>query len=113
MQGEHWGDGTVFRPERFIDEEGRLRRDEHFIPFSIGKRVGAVQKAVHRNNDPCLLQVCLGETLAKAELFLFFSHLVHSYRLLPELEGELPTEDYCPGFTILPRPYRARLVHRF
>ena len=57
--------------------------------------------------------MCLGETLAKAELFLFFSHLVHSYRLLPELEGELPTEDYCPGFTILPKPYRARLVHRF
>ena len=48
--------------------------------------------------------MCLGETLAKAELFLFFSHLVHSYRLLPELEGELPTEDYCPGFTILPKP---------
>ena len=57
--------------------------------------------------------MCLGETLAKAELFLFFSSLVHSYRLLPEVEGELPTEDYCPGFTILPKPYKARLVHRF
>ena len=42
VQGEHWGDGTVFRPERFIDEEGRLSRDEHFIPFSVGKRVRAI-----------------------------------------------------------------------
>ena len=44
LKGDHWGDGTSFRPERFIDEAGRVRRDEHFIPFSIGKRVGSKLK---------------------------------------------------------------------
>ena len=52
LKGDYWGDGTTFRPERFLDCEGRVRRDDHLIPFSIGKRQ------------------CLGETLAKVSLLL-------------------------------------------
>ena len=47
FQGDHWLDGKVFRPERFLDNTGKIVRDEHLIPFSIGRRQ------------------CLGETLAK------------------------------------------------
>ena len=28
LKGEYWGDGEVFRPQRFIDENGNLRKDE-------------------------------------------------------------------------------------
>ena len=52
LKGAHWGDGMVFRPERFLTEEGAVRRDDHLIPFSIGRRQ------------------CLGETLAKADSFI-------------------------------------------
>ena len=38
MQGEHWGDGSAFRPSRFLGSDGLLRKDEHLIPFSVGKR---------------------------------------------------------------------------
>jgi len=64
------------------------------MPFSIGKRQ------------------CLGETLAKAELFLFFCGIVHEFRLCPEVEGELPSEEYVNGITILPRPFKLRLHSR-
>ena len=61
LKGKHWTEGEKFRPQRFLDDRGEVIRDEHFIPFSVGKRQ------------------CLGETLAKTELFLFFTALVQQY----------------------------------
>ena len=67
MQGQHWVEGQRFWPERFLDAAGVLRKDDHFIPFSIGARQ------------------CLGETLAKTELFLFFTGLSTAARMLKGL----------------------------
>ena len=94
MKGEHWGDGEVFRPERFLSASGQLRRDEHFIPFSTGKRQ------------------CLGEALARTELFLFFTALVQSFTFLPEKAGEMPAEEWQLGLTSLPTPFKLRLKPR-
>lgn len=94
LKGEYWGDGTTFRPERFLDECGNVKKDDHFIPFSIGRRQ------------------CLGETLAKTELFLFFCGLVQQFEFQSEVEGQLPTEEYNPGVTVLPLPFKARLKSR-
>lgn len=36
---EHWGDPESFRPDRFIDENGKvITNDEWFMPFGSGKR---------------------------------------------------------------------------
>ena len=47
---EVWGDPKEFRPERFIDSEGKLKK---IFPFGIGKRN------------------CIGEALAHHQLFLY------------------------------------------
>ena len=94
FKGDHWEDGMNFRPERFISENGKIRRDEHFVPFSMGRRK------------------CPGETLARTEMFLFFTNLVNDYHILPEVEGEIPSEKYNHGLTILPLPFKVRLLVR-
>ena len=94
LKGYHWVDGDRFRPDRFLDGDGNVLKNKHFIPFSIGKRQ------------------CLGETLAKTELFLFFTGLVQQYKFLPEVEGVYPPEESTFGVTLSPKPFKIKLVNR-
>ena len=95
LKGDQWGpDAEMFRPERFLDENGKVLKKKHFLPFSIGKRQ------------------CLGETLAKTELFLFFTGLVQQFKFLPEVEGVYPTEESVFGITVSPKTFKIRLLNR-
>ncbi|KAI6184682.1 Cytochrome P450 33C9 [Aphelenchoides bicaudatus] len=53
---------SVFKPERFLTENGQLKHIDELVPFSMGKRV------------------CLGEGLARMELYLFLSNLFNQYK---------------------------------
>ncbi|KAE8605376.1 hypothetical protein XENTR_v10015089 [Xenopus tropicalis] len=54
-----------FYPEHFLDSEGNFVKNEAFLPFSAGRRI------------------CVGETLAKMELFLFFTKLLQNFTFQP------------------------------
>jgi cytochrome P450 len=90
-----WGeDALSFRPERFIDDNGKLNIPEQFIPFSAGRRV------------------CLGESLAKMELFLFLASMFQKFEFLPPTPGIIPPLKYVCGVVIAPKPYKVRAVKR-
>ncbi|XP_063377962.1 cytochrome P450 18a1-like [Cydia fagiglandana] len=87
MDPEFFPDPNNFTPERFI-KDGKVELPDTFIPFGVGRRV------------------CLGEQVAKTELFLFFANIMNSYtfylpegELMPELEGVM-------GITHAPLPYK-------
>ncbi|XP_066452112.1 cytochrome P450 2K6-like isoform X1 [Eleutherodactylus coqui] len=58
---DHFVKADEFYPEHFLDSSGNFVRREAFIPFSAGKRS------------------CAGESLAKMELFIFFTRLLQSF----------------------------------
>ncbi|XP_071084153.1 cytochrome P450 1A5-like isoform X1 [Haliotis cracherodii] len=61
---EQWEDVNTFKPERFLDSEGKMGpKPESWLPFSAGRRV------------------CLGETVAKPELHLFLAGILRVFTI--------------------------------
>ena len=83
-----------FNPERFIDADGNVFRPKEFIPFGIGWRS------------------CLGEPVAKMELFLFLTAMIKQFDfVLPEGQSE-PDMEGVLGLTHAPKPFKVRAIKR-
>ncbi|XP_032896412.1 cytochrome P450 2K1-like [Amblyraja radiata] len=57
-----WENPRAFNPSNFLDADGKFVKRDAFAPFSMGRRA------------------CAGESLARVELFLFFTILVQKFR---------------------------------
>ncbi|TKS74525.1 Cytochrome P450 2J2 [Collichthys lucidus] len=83
---DEWETPHTFNPGHFLDKDGNFVKPTAFIPFSAGKRV------------------CLGESLAKMELFLFFTSFMQQFTFsMPP--GVKPVMDFRLGVTLAPEPY--------
>ena len=93
----HFQEPDAFNPYRFLDEAGQIRLDLQplFLPFSIGGRR------------------CLGDTLAKAELFMFLGCMLQLVNLQLPCDSEKPNLHGGKfGLTLKPFPFKAHVVPR-
>ncbi|XP_072042965.1 cytochrome P450 2J5-like [Amphiura filiformis] len=90
---ELYSDPEVFKPERFLNEKGEVYQPEEFVPFSSGRRI------------------CLGDKLARMELFIFLSHLLHQFTFEPTEPTDY-RESLDPGIGMDPKYPRLRAIKR-
>ena len=98
-----WPDADHFNPETNFpiavssdeEREAFARRMQNFIPFSVWKRL------------------CLGETLARQELFIFFVGLMQRFRVAASPEHPLPAEYLgTHGITRAPMKFKVFFIGR-
>ncbi|XP_068100625.1 cytochrome P450 2K1-like [Hyperolius riggenbachi] len=84
-----WETPYEFNPNHFLDGSGKFVRRDAFIPFSAGRRA------------------CVGEGLAKMELFLFFTGLLQTFTFHAPPGVSREDLDLNPkiGFLLAPRPH--------
>uniref|UniRef100_A0A8C0GUY6 Cytochrome P450 n=1 Tax=Chelonoidis abingdonii TaxID=106734 RepID=A0A8C0GUY6_CHEAB len=85
-----WKKPDTFNPEHFLDSKGKFVKKEAFMPFSAGRRI------------------CAGETLARMELFLFFTSLLQRFTFHPPPGVTSSDLDLTPavGITTPPMPHK-------
>ena len=84
-----------FRPERFIDSDGKYISCDHVIPFSIGPRQ------------------CLGAQLVKTEIFVFLTSILQKLSVRKDPKSRLPRFDSGVfGLTYVPHQFTAIFENR-
>ncbi|XP_040570644.1 cytochrome P450 2J6 [Lepeophtheirus salmonis] len=82
-----------FKPERFLTEDGsRVKKDEHFLPFGLGRRI------------------CMGESLARHQLIIFFIMILQNLNISVPIGQEKPDPESCfMGITRIPTPFHVQI----
>uniref|UniRef100_A0A8C5XDU1 Steroid 17-alpha-hydroxylase/17,20 lyase n=1 Tax=Microcebus murinus TaxID=30608 RepID=A0A8C5XDU1_MICMU len=93
---KEWHQPDQFLPERFLDSTGSqlISPSLSYLPFGAGPRS------------------CVGEVLARQELFLFMSWLLQRFELDVPDDGQLPSLEGKPKLVFLIEPFKVKMKVR-
>ncbi|XP_067316999.1 cytochrome P450 2G1-like [Anolis sagrei] len=92
---KYFSDPEIFNPQHFLDEEGHFKKNDAFVPFSSGKRV------------------CVAESMARMELFLYFTTILQNFFVKSSLDPkDIDISPQLSGFSKIPPVYQLCLVPR-
>lgn len=80
----YWENPEKFLPERWLTKENKIKKHEAFLPFSWGPRS------------------CLGEPLARMEMFLFFTNLLQRFEFTNPPDEPVSLSAQVTGVTYQP-----------
>ncbi|KAM5237227.1 cytochrome P450 2A13 [Ctenodactylus gundi] len=84
-----------FNPQHFLNENGQFKKNDAFVPFSLGKRY------------------CFGENLARMELFLLLTAIMQNFKFKsPQIPEDIDISPKLVGFATIPRNYTMGFLPR-
>ncbi|XP_051062941.1 cytochrome P450 2B1-like [Phodopus roborovskii] len=92
---QYFAQPDTFNPDHFLDANGALKKNEALMPFSIGKRI------------------CLGEGIARNELFLFFTTILQNFSVSSSVDPkDIDLSPKESGFGRVPPTYQICFLAR-
>ncbi|KAJ6651364.1 hypothetical protein lerEdw1_021043 [Lerista edwardsae] len=88
LDPKEWETPNEFNPHHFLDKDGHFVQREAFLPFGAGPRA------------------CIGEQLARTEIFIFFTSLLRAFTFRPPEGVKELNQEAVFAMTTHPHPYK-------